>query len=108
MTKLLESSSERSFRLEILASLRCVLSDGISVGMAGFRAFTLVQISGASILESALDHMLRSCDIHEDIITDFRIMKIETAEIFAVKDSTPEELKVRMRSHVSTGSRSFS
>ena len=30
-------------------------------------------------------------------------MKIETVEIFAAKDSTPEELKVRKRSHVSHG-----
>ena len=38
--------------------------------------------------------MLRASDIHEDIITSFRVQQIETAAIIAAMDSSAEDLKI--------------
>ena len=65
--------------------------------MSGFTTFTPEQTATAPQLEPSFEMTLRAADISEEVITGFRVHKINTAAIFAAIDTTVEELKETVR-----------
>ena len=55
--------------------------------------FTALEIANAPDLEPALEGLLRSNEVHEDIITAFRVQQIKTRALITALDSTEEGFK---------------
>ena len=55
--------------------------------------FTAQEIASAPNLEPALEGLLRSNEVHEDIIIAFRVQQIKTRALFTALDSTEEGFK---------------
>ena len=69
---MVEPTLKRLVWLEYSFLLSVFGSRVISVAVAGFPTFTPVQIEGAPLLVPTFEMLLRSCDVHEDVITAFR------------------------------------
>ena len=69
----------------------------IRVNMSGFTTFSPEQIAAAPQSVPSFEMTLRAADISEEVISGFRVHRIQNAATFAAMDSSPEELKSTIR-----------